>query len=226
MFSIPAAISSVLSPPRFSVSSAMKIYCSCQGDKIQLPITPPQIEVSVQNNNTTLNISDIGEILMIGKTGLLSITVESFFPAQSYYFADLRMSEKPYAYVKKIEKWKDSGKPMRLLLTGTTLNKPFAIESFTYREQDGTGDVYFSLALREYKYLTEIGGEIDDLTELAERADERVLDGITVYPGDDIADVVIRAVGATEAAWQCKEIARRDVSPGDVLKVHHGKISF
>lgn len=226
MFSIPQAISAILSPPRYGVASSVKVYCSCQGDKIQLPITPSEVEVTVQNNNTTLNINDIGEILMIGKSGLLSLTVESFFPNQSYYFADVRYSEKPYDYVDKIMRWKDSGQPMRLLFSGTTINKPFAIESFTHGERDGTGDVYYSLSLREYKYLTEIAGQIDDLTELAERQDERVLDSITIYPGDDIADVAIRAVGATEAIWQCKQMARRNLQPGDVLKVKHGKISL
>lgn len=50
-------------------------------------------------------------------------------------------------------KWKDSGRPIRVIVKGTTINYEMAIESLTYSEEDGTGDVYFSLELKEYKFI-------------------------------------------------------------------------
>ena len=42
-------------------------------------------------------------------------------------------------------KCKDSGRPIRVIVTETPINYAMAIESITYSEVDGTGDVYFIL---------------------------------------------------------------------------------
>lgn len=204
----------------------MKFICSFnnKAEKFQLPITPPSIEVSMQNNNSTLNINEIGEILIIGKSGLMKLTIESFFPNQDYYFADVRYSRKPYEYVNQILKWKNSGKPMRLAVVGTPINHPFAIESFVYKEEDGTGDVKFSLELKEYKFLNETSDTVNENNELKERTDERDIEQITVYPGDDPMDIALRSTGGIETLTQCKMLVRRGISPGQVLEVTNGKI--
>jgi hypothetical protein len=53
-----------------------------------------------------------------------------------------------------IENWIDQKVPIRLIITDTNINKEFSIEGFSYREQDGTGDVYFSLDLKEYRRIS------------------------------------------------------------------------
>ena len=50
-------------------------------------------------------------------------------------------------------KCKDSGRPIRVIVTETPINYAMAIESITYSEVDGTGDVYFILELKEYKFI-------------------------------------------------------------------------
>lgn len=64
---------------------------------------------------------------------------------------------KPYECIKLLLKWKDSGKPIRVIVTGTPINYAMAIEILTYSEVDGTGDVYFSLELKEYKFISTTG---------------------------------------------------------------------
>ncbi|MDY3359019.1 MAG: LysM peptidoglycan-binding domain-containing protein, partial [Clostridium celatum] len=49
--------------------------------------------------------------------------------------------------------WKGSGKPIRVIVTETPINYAMAIERITYSEVDGTGDVYFILELKEYKFI-------------------------------------------------------------------------
>ena len=126
-------------------------------ERIRLPVIPSSFEVSIPHQNTTVNITNLGEINLIGKTGLMSMTIESFFPDQQYSFCLYSGFLKPYEYVKQLLKWKDSGKPIRVIVTGTPINYAMAIESLTYSEVDGTGDVYFSLELKEYKFISTTG---------------------------------------------------------------------
>ena len=122
-------------------------------ERIRLPVIPSSFEVSIPHQNTIVNINEIGEINLIGKTGLMNMTIESFFPAQQYSFCLYNNFLKPYEYIKQLLKWKDSGRPIRVIVTGTPINYAMAIESLTYSEVDGTGDVYFSLELKEYRFI-------------------------------------------------------------------------
>ncbi len=123
-------------------------------ERIRLPVIPSSFEVSIPHQNTTVNINEIGEINLIGKTGLMNMTIESFFPNQAYSFCLYSGFLKPYEYIKQLLKWKDSGKPIRVIVTGTPINYAMAIENLTYSEIDGTGDVYFVLELKEYKFIS------------------------------------------------------------------------
>lgn len=126
-------------------------------ERIRLPVIPSSFEVSIPHQNTTVNITEIGEINLIGKTGLMNMTIESFFPNQQYNFCLYKDFQRPYEYIKQLLKWKESGKPIRVIVTGTPINYAMAIENLTYSEVDGTGDVYFSLELKEYKFISTTG---------------------------------------------------------------------
>lgn len=123
-------------------------------ERIRLPVIPSSFEVSIPHQNTTVNITNLGEINLIGKTGLMNMNIESFFPNQKYNFCLYKDFQKPYEYIKQLLKWKNSGKPIRVIVTGTPINYAMAIENLTYSEVDGTGDVYFTLELKEYKFIS------------------------------------------------------------------------
>ncbi|WP_110955757.1 hypothetical protein [Anaerosinus massiliensis] len=139
---------------------------------------------------------------MLGKTGLKQMSLSSFFPNQQYPFCQCTPDD-PYSYIKKIDDWRVSNKPSRFIISGTPINYAVSIENFKWGEQDGTGDVYFTLDFKEYKF---IGGVVDstqvnEVTGMKERADssftENALTNVTVYPGDSIGDIIGRAVGRT-----------------------------
>ena len=133
----------------------MEIWLSWQNnaERLRLPVLPPSFGVEVGNLNTRVNINEIGNINLIGKSDLKEITIETFFPAQNYYFCEYTGFPKPYECVDMIESWRLSGKPIRLIITETPINLALAIDNFTFGERDGTGDVYFTLDLAEYVFL-------------------------------------------------------------------------
>ena len=133
----------------------MEIWLSWQNntERLRLPVLPPSFGVEVGNLNTRVNINEIGNINLIGKSDLKEITIERFFPAQEYYFCEYTGFPKPYECVDMIEGWRLSGKPIRLIITETPINLALAIDNFTFGERDGTGDVYYNLELSEYVFL-------------------------------------------------------------------------
>ena len=106
-------------------------------------------------NNSTVLVEGIGEVGFIGKPKLAEIPpIDSFFPNQNYSWCQYSPFPTPKECTDLIEKWIASGNPIRYLVTGTSLNLLCSIEDFEYGEKDGTGDVYFTLTLKEYKTIT------------------------------------------------------------------------
>ncbi|MEK5171821.1 hypothetical protein NST63_01005 [Heyndrickxia sp. FSL W8-0496] len=119
---------------------------------IQLPIVPSEFKIPSPVNNETYTTINQGDIKLIGLRGLKAITISSFFPAKDYPFS----RDKTYhgwEYVEIIESWIDRRIPIRLVATNTPVNLPMVIDNFEYGLQDGTGDVYYSLSLSEFKFV-------------------------------------------------------------------------
>jgi nucleoid-associated protein YgaU len=122
-------------------------------DKVRLPVLPESFEITDTMNNETLTIHSVGEINLKGTRGLLSLPLSSFFPAQAYDFLQYKTGLlKPYAYVDKIRSY--IGKVIQVIITDTNINFPARIESFSYGEGDRTGDVMYSIDLKQNRELS------------------------------------------------------------------------
>ena len=122
-------------------------------DTIRFPVTPSEVACETSAVINTENVNDLGSISLFGGTELRTIPISSFFPNRQYSFCTYSNVEPPYEFVSKIEKWQNEGKKLRYIVSDGYTNIPVMINSFTYREQDGTGDVYFDLSLIEYKEI-------------------------------------------------------------------------
>ena len=132
----------------------MEFWLMQDTDKLQLPVPPANYAIKRALNNTSVVVESIGEVSFIGKPKLAEIPpITSFFPNQPYSFCQYNTFPSPKACTDLIEKWILSGTPIRFLVTGTSINILCSIEDFEYGEQDGTGDVYFTLTLKEYKVI-------------------------------------------------------------------------
>lgn len=120
---------------------------------LQLPVPPSSYSLKLGNNNTVINVESVGELNILGESKLSEISFESFFPAHRYYFCAYSDIPRPFECVAQIEAWRKSKKPIRVILTNTDINDLFLIENFEYGEKDGTGDIYFTLDLKQYKVL-------------------------------------------------------------------------
>jgi len=140
---------------------------SANGQEVVLPVDLESYECKVGNNNETINIINAGEYLMKGKTGLKSISLSSFFPAQEYNFA--HYGGNPWGVADTIEEWRKNNETVEFSISGTSVEFKCLIENFTVGENDGSGDVYYTIELREYREIGVDPKKKDDVTELNER---------------------------------------------------------
>lgn len=132
----------------------MEMWINNGNDKIRFPILPSSFKITASNQNTSENVHRKGEVNLLGERNLKTIEISSFFPAHEYPFAQYQgYSTNPYSYVKKIEKWKDNKVTPVFIITGV-FDKTVSIESFEYGEEDSTGDVTFTLSLKEYSTVS------------------------------------------------------------------------
>lgn len=121
-------------------------------EQFRLPVTPSNFEVSVANKNTTVNVVQMGDINLLGKTGLRTVSLSCFFPSQDYHFSKAERQDPEY-YISLIEKWRKSNTLIRFIIKDT-INLLCTVESFTWGMRDGTTDVYYTLSLKEYRQIS------------------------------------------------------------------------
>ncbi|GEC84685.1 hypothetical protein LSP03_44280 [Lysinibacillus sphaericus] len=132
----------------------MDIFLSTMDRKqiIQLPIVPASFKIPSPVNNEVFTTINQGDIKLLGRRGLKSLTIDSFFPSKVYPFS---RNNKYFGweYYEIIEGWIDKRMPIRLIMSNTPINMLMTIENFEAGLQDGSGDVYYSLALSEFKEI-------------------------------------------------------------------------
>ena len=73
----------------------------------------------------------------------------------------------------KIKDWMDTGEILRFIITDTEINFQVRISDFQYSQQDGTGDIYFTINLKEYREIKITTEQVETPTENKEREDTK-----------------------------------------------------
>jgi nucleoid-associated protein YgaU len=135
---------------------AYEFWLSRGTDRVRFPVNPETISVSSPFGYTDVEVAQLGEVTIFGNREPKEITISSFWPAKyspSYCSYSGFMS--PWAFVQKIEGWRDKKVPYQLVITGTGINQTVTIRDFQYEERAGSvGDIYFSITLKEYRMTT------------------------------------------------------------------------
>ena len=121
---------------------------------IQLPINPSEIAFTDPQNNQQVTLLDVGSVNLLGERGLISVTFESFFPAEKspLYFRG-GANRTPKEYKAMVKKWKDNKSVVRMIITALDINLAMSVDSFEYKQREGDDDIYYSIVLTEYKTL-------------------------------------------------------------------------
>lgn len=181
-----------------------------RSEVLELPWPLQEHSLGNPHNTYTFNTINTGEVLAIGRKKLKELTITSTFPSRQYPFLLSKKFLEPNACIQKIEKWRLSGKPIRVAIMDTDINLAMAIESFEYghADGDGSGDVMFTLSLREYSYLNvERSKKATKSRQLKSRPTEKKksVSNYVVKKGDTLWDLADRNLGSGRR-W--REIAK------------------
>lgn len=181
-----------------STNYQMYLTFNNEKERLRLPELPERIEVTAGSKNESIDIVGLGEITIFQNRPALIMAFDSFFPAES---------SSPQQSIDTILRWKESKKPVHLIVTGTKINMFCSIENFIYSERGGdVGTLYYSLTLKEYrevkvKTITVVGNK-GVTNGGVQRVDNRVQPKTyTVKSGDNLYNIA-KAQCGNASKWQ------------------------
>lgn len=181
---------------------------------------PSSYQVSSSQKNTTVDINAIGEVDLGGKEGLRTVSFSSFFPKRyDPDYCETSNLRSPSSYVQLVEKLKRAG-TIRLLMTGTPIRMRCRIVSFDWSEDDGTGNINYTISFQEHRNISvgtstvvtlaeaqgatgEASGQtvaVDEVISTAARTEpERNATMVyTVKEGDSLASIARKCTGSAD----------------------------
>lgn len=213
-----------------------------KAEVLRLPINPSEIEVSESGQGSTYDVVGLGQINVIKDPELTEYSFSGLFPAQWYPFVTTDDLLHPVEYIKMIEKWRETKKPIRFIFTSDTydINTPASIESFTWKEVAGSaGDIEYDIRLKKYvfyaarKIVTKTvngGGKVQKKTvqKSATKArpnDKQKPKTYTLRAGESLWTVAQKQLG-NGSRWKeiqklngLKDADLKKLKPGKVLKL-------
>lgn len=121
---------------------------------VQLPVVPPEFNVSLDQNHENFNSISQGDLRLIGDVGLKGISFSSFFPLDNDNNAPYIRSTQwfGHTYVDIFEAMMKRKLPVRLTITDTKINLPMTIDKFDYTVGK-SGDVDYTMTLTEFRFV-------------------------------------------------------------------------
>lgn len=215
----------------------LQIWLKGGGSRIRIPVVPAEYTVTSEQDNTSVTVCNLGEVTLRGKRKLQQISFSSFFPRQyDSGYCDVR-SKSPITMVKKVEKMKRAGS-VKLIITGV-LSMKVTIESFEWGENDGTGDISYTLSMKEYRTVSIPASVLvkeqpaaagsDGGTSGRDQPETTGTQSYTVKSGDSLSAIARKLTGSTN--WQTiyeqnKAVIGSNpniIKPGQVLTIPGAK---
>ena len=190
-------------------------------DKVLFPVTPGKLQVNINGTNKTLTLINEGEVNLIKSPGLTDISTEVLLPALTEYpFAVYRNGFKdPSYYLGKLEKWKQSKKPISFKMLKTSPDGrqlewsidsiPVTIENYKIVEDaDSQGfDVVVSISMKEYrnwgarKLVIKKSKKKKTVKKKKTRIEKDIAKTYTVKKGDTLMNIAKKQLGST-SKWK------------------------
>ncbi len=187
----------------------------------EIPVLPETIEIQHKGNNKSNEVLTLGEITQQRLPKGFTLKIKSEFPSSWYPAITSDVLYNPSYYIKTIENWFLKLRPIRLVITGGTveLNSPVSIESFDYDEEGGdVGTWHYELSLKEYKFYGAEKIYIDsqqnnaneeqiEATVIKKRENTReVPQTYVVKEGDTLSKISRQLYGNDDGYWNLKRL--------------------
>lgn len=118
-----------------------------------MPVTPSSYSWGQGKRMETININQMGDVYRPGGQTRFSGSFDFLLPAQDYPWIEAGGRADPQYYLDYLTAWASDDETVRMIITGTEINALVYIEDVSYGEQDGTGDMYVTVSVREFSDL-------------------------------------------------------------------------
>lgn len=172
-----------------------------------MPVTPGSYKWSNGKNMETINISQLGDVYRPGGRARFSGSFDFLLPAQEYPWMESGARADPQYYLDYLNAWALDDKTVRMVITGTEINSLVYIEEVSQGEQDGTGDRYATVSVREYQDLEAVevahtAGASQNTARPAAAADPAGgVQSYTIVKGDSLSIICRRYYGRSTAKY-------------------------
>ena len=134
-------------------------------DNVQyaLPVPPQSWEIEGSNNVGSTNVINFGEMNNGSQPNLRTTSISSFFPIKNLGFIPSSEFKDQYKYIEAFDKAREKGTVIEYQITHTNVYMNCIITSFKYGESDYSGDINYSLDLKEDKSIELVNndGKVD-----------------------------------------------------------------
>ena len=152
-------------------------------EKTQLPVLPTSFQTRNGSKNDSMDITGLGEVVIMQSRPALQFSFSSFFPATRFPGIKVNKITKPLELVERINTWKASKKPVHFIATACGIDLFVTIESFDYSEEGGDPGTYqYSISLKEYREISVRQVKVDIPTKKATVKKEKPRVDNTVKP--------------------------------------------
>lgn len=125
---------------------------SAMGSQFSLAVNPKEVKISSGLKLKTLELLNKGEITVAGNRTVDKISISNaFLPSSGSSFYKGTPPETILALMKKC---KDAPAPVRIIISGTDINKQFWIETMEETYVEGDRDPHVSWSFSEYRKTT------------------------------------------------------------------------
>lgn len=211
----------------------MDIYLKEKKNKkssLRFPSVPETIKVKGSANYQEYDIIRKGTYAFPSGTELQAIQWKGTFWGQGR--KDLgslnRKWLSPASCVKKLEKWKEKGTVLNLIISGGGINKDVTIKSFEYDQSGGWGDYEYSITFVVYRelkiYTTEelgIKKTVKKKTVARETKKKENKKQYTVVSGDNLWSIARKFYGGSGADWKKIYDANKSIIESTAKKYGH-----
>lgn len=187
-----------------SIKYQIWLTYNAEKEKIQLPVLPETFKTNNGSSNDSMDITGLGEIIIMQSRPALQFSFSSFFPAARFPGLQVSSITKPLELVQKINTWKASKKPVHFIATACGVDLYCSIEKFNYSEEGGDPGTYqYDITLKEYREITvrQVKVDIPSKEATVEKEEARVDNSVqpktyTVKSGDCLWNIAKQFYGS------------------------------
>lgn len=207
------------------MAKTRSVLVSTDGGQFELAVNPKQIQVSSDNGDKSIDLLNIGTVMLPGHRNPVKISLQTFLPAPGSPFY---RGVEPDSMIGMIEKAKNGQKSIRIIISGTNVNHKFIVNSAAATYTEGQNDVQVAWSFTEDRFsgISAVASMANRYTAtgLSQRPDtQETPKSVTVKRGDTLWGFAVQYYG-DGTRWQ--DIARQNgitdpkkLSVGKVLEI-------